>query len=151
AVVAAPLDESNCSVSLGVGGEGGKGASGGDVTVASRSNSVIRTLGSGSSGITAQSIGGGGGIAGDAGTQGVGGKLKTQIAAGGDGGSGNNGGKVTVNYSGQISTGGRYQAQYKNTSGGTSLTTPIAVGGGSHGIVVQSIGGGGGKAGNADP
>src|SRR5690606_39690501 len=61
-VVAVPLEEANYSVALGVGGEGGKGAGGGDVTVASRSASVIRTLGSGASGITAQSIGGGGGI-----------------------------------------------------------------------------------------
>ncbi|MGE4369626.1 MAG: autotransporter domain-containing protein [Burkholderiaceae bacterium] len=96
-------------------------------------------------------VGGGGGVAGNAGTQGVGGKLTLNTVVGGSGGSGNHGGAVNVTYSGGITTGDLFQLQYTDSSGKTSYTTPIATGSGSHGIVAQSIGGGGGMGGSADP
>tara|TARA_R110000850_G_scaffold276757_2_gene420015 strand:- start:53217 stop:59606 length:6390 start_codon:yes stop_codon:yes gene_type:complete len=150
-VVAIPLEEKNYQLDLSAGGNGGSGATGGSITATTHSDSVLSTLGSGAPALVAQSVGGGGGVAGNAGSQGIGGKLTTKVSVGGDGGSGNHGGNVSVSQSGKITTGGRYQVQYQTESGETALTTPIAIGGSSHGIVAQSIGGGGGMAGNADP
>ncbi|RII82041.1 autotransporter outer membrane beta-barrel domain-containing protein [Neopusillimonas maritima] len=150
-VVAIPLEEKNYQLGLSAGGKGGSGATGGSITATTHGDSVLSTLGSGAPALVAQSVGGGGGVAGNAGSQGIGGKLTTKVSVGGDGGSGNHGGNVSVLHSGKITTGGRYQVQYQTESGETALTTPIAIGGSSHGIVAQSIGGGGGMAGNADP
>ncbi|QIM49835.1 hypothetical protein G9Q38_11975 [Pusillimonas sp. DMV24BSW_D] len=150
-VVAIPLEEKNYQLDLSAGGNGGSGATGGSITATTHSDAVLSTLGSGAPALVAQSVGGGGGVAGNAGSQGIGGKLTTKVSVGGDGGSGHHGGNVSVSHSGKITTGGRYQVQYQTDSGKTALTTPIALGGSSHGIVAQSIGGGGGMAGNADP
>src|SRR5690606_16514744 len=51
--------------SMGLGGRGGAGGDGGRVTFSLRSGSQITTSGAGAHAIVAQSIGGGGGIAGD--------------------------------------------------------------------------------------
>jgi hypothetical protein len=144
----------NLDMSLAMGGNGGTGATGGNVTV-NYQNCISTGIGntgstaagctvSGSSsadssaarGIVAQSIGGGGGLAagGTAGAQGYGiksGTVTSSVALGGAGGSGGNGGTVSVqpvsNLNGIITTGGYSDA-----------------------ILAQSIGGGGGAAGNAD-
>jgi uncharacterized protein with beta-barrel porin domain len=107
------------SLSVVVGGSGGSSGNGGDVTVDNRS--AIQTGGKGSHGIYAQSIGGGGGVGGNAN---IGSDFK--IGIGGSGGAGGNGGQVSVKNSAAIST----------------LQDD------AHGIFAQSVGGGGGSAGD---
>ena len=114
------------SIGLNLGGKGGAGNIGGEVSVAN--SGIIRTKGDGSIGILAQSIGGGGGNGGIVLSANVLMKSKDKsplISIGGIGGIGNDGGHVIVTNSGRIITEG------KNADG----------------IVAQSIGGGGGKAG----
>ena len=137
------------NVQVDVGGFGGTGNNGGDVTVTN--HSFITTLGNSSSGIVAQSIGGGGGNGGQAivgltdlfpnasyvdiataiitlpisttgFAQGLG-----RVTVGGFGGAAGNGAAVNVTSDGVISTSG------------------IS----AYGIEAQSIGGGGGSGGNA--
>jgi uncharacterized protein YhjY with autotransporter beta-barrel domain len=124
---------------IAVGGEGGEGNTGGEVSVFNLAG--ITTLGDKSDGIHAQSIGGGGGDGGSshglslllnagsatlASGQNAGANWKLQFNIGGDGGTGNDGGTVTVNNSGGIATSGTM----------------------SRGIFAQSIGGGGGSGGD---
>lgn len=136
-----PSNSQGTSIAAGVsvGGSGGKGGTGGTVTVTN--NAAITTQGDRSYGISAQSIGGGGGDGGkaraftlivgsDESTTPVGEKLKVstwslKASVGGNGGSGNDGGTVSVTNSGSMQTEGTY----------------------SHGIIAQSIGGGGGNGG----
>ncbi|WP_298828182.1 autotransporter outer membrane beta-barrel domain-containing protein [uncultured Piscinibacter sp.] len=115
-----------------VAGTGGSGNIGGTVTV--NNAATIDTVGGDSHGILAQSIGGGGGTGGGAKTIGLsttgllplkdseGTRLGLTVNVGGDGGSGNKGGLVTVVNEGAIQTRGAY----------------------SRGIFAQSVGGGGG-------
>ncbi|MGE5303856.1 MAG: hypothetical protein ACM3TN_11070 [Alphaproteobacteria bacterium] len=127
----------NAEVSIG--GSGGTGNDGGNVSVGN--SGTIQTFGDESYGILAQSIGGGGGSGGDArglsflfkaGSaelgegQTPGANWKLALNWGGNGGSANNGGKVTVNNTGSITTQGEL----------------------SYGILAQSIGGGGGAGGD---
>ncbi|MFN3815111.1 hypothetical protein [Brevundimonas sp.] len=110
---------------LTVGGTGGTGNTGGVVTVSN--DGLIDTTGAGAHGILAQSIGGGGGNGGLAITAAglIGAATSTPlITIGGTGGDGGDSSLVTVNNSGRI----------------------ITRGAGAHGIVAQSIGGGGGNA-----
>jgi len=116
------------AVSVGLGGSGGAGGEGGTVTVTSTGQ--VTTRGDSSSGLVAQSIGGGGGsggfsvsVAGAASSVGSG---AINVGLGGSGGAGNFARDVTVNTSvGKIST----------------------FGADSHGILAQSLGGGGGAGG----
>ncbi|MFT0548445.1 hypothetical protein ACMHYO_19185 [Allopusillimonas ginsengisoli] len=116
--------------SVTVTGSVGGGGKGGAVTVDNQG--VIQTSGAGAMGIYAQSVGGGGGSAGD-----VEGTLATNLSAldeilgynifgstGGSAGSGGDGGNVTI------------------TSAGSIVTTGVN----AHGIWAQSVGGGGGAA-----
>ena len=108
----------NSSKSLGFAGIGGNatsGGAGGDVTVKTETKSIISVKGDHSSGIVAQSIGGGGGNAGL--TVGI-------VSIGGNGGTGNDAKSVTVDNKGTITTEGSKDAA---------------------GILAQSIGGGGGN------
>jgi uncharacterized protein with beta-barrel porin domain len=111
------------NLQVAVGGNGGSSGNGGIVEV--NNNKDITTHGSNSNGIFAQSVGGGGGVGGKA----VIGATGT-FGLGGAGGSGGNGGNVTV-----------------NQSGGATIET---FGTASNGIFAQSVGGGGGVAGNVD-
>lgn len=108
-------------LSITVGGSGGASGNGDTVTIDNQG--TIVTQGAGSFGILAQSIGGGGGIGGlsESGQTGT-------IGVGGAGGAAGHGGNVRLTNSGNISTQGM----------------------GAHAIFVQSIGGGGGLAGNID-
>ncbi len=110
-----------------LGARGGNGGNGGSVGVTN--SGTIGTEGNFAVGILAQSIGGGGGVGGSVFECPV--SLTASFDAGsmvlgGQGGSGGNGGAVTVTNSGDIIT----------TNGGFS-----------HGILAQSLGGGGGFAG----
>ncbi len=113
--------------SVALGGAGGTGNTGGDVTLNLGSGGNIQTSGDWSSGIVAQSIGGGGGKGGIAAATGLAYvpdvTINTNITLGGSGGLGANGGQVTT-----------------NLSGGTIKTAGYA----ASGVLAQSIGGGGG-------
>ncbi|MBB2961145.1 autotransporter outer membrane beta-barrel domain-containing protein [Methylobacterium sp. R2-1] len=109
------------SYNTALGGAGGAGGKGGDVTVTNAGN--LTTYGNSASAIFAQSIGGGGGNAGNANISG--GKIiNLKSATGGDGGANGEGGKVEVDNSKLIVTNGAS----------------------SFGILAQSVGGGGGTA-----
>lgn len=112
-------------LTLTVGGEGGSGSAGGAITASNEGN--ILTLGDNGNGIFAQSVGGGGGVAGSATAKGTGGKHTETITVSGTAGSGANGGAVTATNDGNI----------------------LTYGGDAAAIYAQSIGGGGGKAGSA--
>ncbi|MDY6481127.1 ESPR-type extended signal peptide-containing protein [Acinetobacter faecalis] len=104
-----------------IGGNGGSGGVAGDVIVKNTSTATINTLGKNAHGIVAQSIGGGGGN---------GGLVVGTVAIGGNGGEGNDAGKVTVKNDADIITG---QKDNKEQSDNASA------------ILAQSIGGGGGN------
>ncbi len=108
-------------VSVGVGGSGGASGDGGNVTVTNAA--LLSTAGDHAFGVHAQSVGGGGGNAG-AGATGVWG----DVTVGGRGSGGGTGGTVEVTNSGQIATRGE----------------------GGVGIFAQSVGGGGGTAGDVE-
>jgi uncharacterized protein YhjY with autotransporter beta-barrel domain len=110
---------------IGIGGKGGSAGDGGDITVTQ--NGDIDTSGVSAYGIFAQSVGGGGGIAGNV-DRGLPSVMNVGIGIGVTLGAGNggNGGAVTVSGSGNIHTRGD----------------------GSSGIFAQSVGGGGGLAGS---
>lgn len=121
---ASTLVYKNGIVGLAVGGEGGQGGIGGQVQV--DSSAIVSTQGKSSVGILAQSVGGGGGSGGMANAIGAQNKGSTvAINVGGGGGEGMTGGSVAVRNTGRITT------QSED----------------AHGVLAQSIGGGGGRAG----
>ncbi|MGV2865357.1 autotransporter outer membrane beta-barrel domain-containing protein [Achromobacter sp. AGC39] len=113
-----------------VGGDGGKGSTGGSVTTALNGGSIA-TSGYGAAGIYAQSVGGGGGHAAD-GSDGFFGTLAVGVGYGGSGGGAGNGGAVTLS----------------TAAGAPANITSIGTQGeAAFGTVLQSVGGGGGFAG----
>jgi hypothetical protein len=114
---------------VGFGGSGSAGGAGGAVTV--QNAATLTVLGDLSSGIFAQSVGGGGGTGGI----GVGVGL---VAVGGAGGAGGDGGTVSVTNTGNI-----------NLSGTGSLNPTSGQSTDAAGIYAQSVGGGGGNGGLA--
>lgn len=126
--------ESDVSVDISVGGDGGEGAIGGDVQI--NNTGSLTTEYASSSGIYAQSVGGNGGTGGSAGTilldltnQGDSSSASASVATsvGGTGGSGGDAGSVDVQ----------------------NLASIVTEGKGSRGIYAQSVGGGGGDGGLA--
>ncbi|MGV6873435.1 autotransporter outer membrane beta-barrel domain-containing protein [Pseudochelatococcus sp. B33] len=115
------------------GGDGGGGGHGGVVKVnpsdipEDADAPFIKTTGNLASAILAQSVGGGGGAGGDAKAVSTGVIAAISIAVGGAGGKGGDGGSVYVDNTSVIETAGKE----------------------AHGIEARSVGGGGGKAGNA--
>ncbi|WP_226584514.1 autotransporter outer membrane beta-barrel domain-containing protein [Acuticoccus sediminis] len=107
-----------------LGASGGSGGQGGDVLI--DEVGTITTSGEYAHGLSAQSIGGGGGNGGNAFAGSV---LSAAVAVGGQAGSGSNAGTVTITPSGPIDV---------TTSGVAAM-----------GILGQSVGGGGGSGGNA--
>ncbi|MEQ1953989.1 hypothetical protein [Mesorhizobium sp. CN2-181] len=114
------------SANVAVGGKGGTGGAGGEVDVLLGSNSTIQTGGYSAYGVLAQSIGGGGGMGGD-GSAISNATLNIGSGTGGGGGFGNDGGLV----------------QFANTSD-VSISTS---GDNAHGMILQSVGNGGGTGG----
>jgi uncharacterized protein YhjY with autotransporter beta-barrel domain len=112
------------SMTVTVGGSGGSGAQGGAVSIAN--TGIVRTSGDWANGIVAQSIGGGGGVGGTAVADGSQQTASANIGVGGTGGISGDGGAVTIQSVGVISTQG-YSA---------------------YGLLAQSIGGGGGRGGD---
>jgi len=142
---AGAVNGKNLNLDVSVGGGGGTGSTGGEVKVENKNS--IHTRGRMSNGVTAQSIGGSGGsgeISYAAGAsflndQKKGSKnVNLNVAVGGKGGSGNTGGYVEVINNGL--------AAY---SGGVVIHSIRTEGLNSHGIVAQSVGGGGGRGGSA--
>jgi len=137
--VTGALAPSGQPVALGIGGSGGAGGHAGSVTVTrgfqtvggveTRSAGLIRTFGDNSTGLLAQSVGGGGGNAGMnltfAATRGSGvnNPVAAVISVGGSGADAGNGDTVTVRHNGDIVTDGDA----------------------SDGLFAQSVGGGGGN------
>ena len=120
----------NAVVSLNVGATNGSNGNGGAVTVTNAGS--ITTRGTDAVGIIAQSVGGGGGRGGSAiaGRSGI-------VTVGGTGNAYGNAGAVTVSGSGAITTG-------KTLGGRGNQATSVSQ---AHGVLAQSIGGGGGHAG----
>ncbi|NJC09008.1 hypothetical protein GGQ62_002006 [Polymorphobacter fuscus] len=117
------------SITLGMGGSGGVGGTGGQSTL--NNKALVLTLGESAYGMLAQSIGGGGGqgSGGDSSANTTPSNLtgKFTVTLGGNGGGGGTGGSATGDNAGGIATAGD----------------------GARGMMVQSIGGGGGAAGGA--
>jgi len=114
------------ALTFGVGGDGGANGNGGNINVTNFSDGVIYTKGFGSTGIMAQSVGGGGG-SGGASYSVAGGVPGFSLALGGKGAAGGDGGVVTVVNNGVM-----------QLDGDNSVA-----------IFAQSVGGGGGKGGTA--
>jgi hypothetical protein len=123
-------EHANFSLDIAAGGSGGKGGSGGTIDLANAG--VILSGGYGSSGMYAQSVGGGGGDAAGTSEEHPGTAYKTWsigILHGGTGGTAGSGGAVTLaNLAGLI----------------------VTTGGDADGLVGQSVGGGGGSAKTGD-
>jgi len=120
----------NIKATVGLGGTGGSGGKGGVVNITQNPEQTIQTLGSGSRGITAQSIGGGGGNS-QGGTLYLGGAVngyggRLTVGVGKTGGSGGDGNTVSATTQGAIATAGDD----------------------ADGVMLQSIGGGGGLGGS---
>ena len=122
------------AIAIGVGGRGGGGGNAGAVTLHRGLNtaSILETRGNNANGITAQSVGGGGGMAGmnflfsltTAAPEGTPARRAVNIGVGGNGGDPGHGDEVEVRHAGDIRTSGNH----------------------SHGLMAQSVGGGGGSA-----
>ncbi|WP_143705462.1 autotransporter outer membrane beta-barrel domain-containing protein [Pollutimonas subterranea] len=128
--VSIPSQSVSLNINVAVGGKGGTGGTGGGVTLGMDSAASITTFDDLSNGVLAQSIGGGGGNAG-AGSSGSGGVSQGKsytvlVGVGGSAGTGNKGGAITA-----------------TTKSGSAITT---YGSGSRGMVLHSVGGGGGAA-----
>lgn len=138
-----------------IGGGGGGGGYGSTVNVDSN-GADITTTGSLSPGMEAQSIGGGGGNGGNSFAASVGVGATSATTIGGTGGNGGNANTAAVTVTGgEIATGqdpllayGALEPNTSTTSGCTALpcnTLPTD----DYGVLVQSIGGGGGMGGTA--
>lgn len=114
------------SLTLAMGGNGGEGGVGGNVTVDNSASGLIFTAGDSARGILAQSIGGSGGTASAGKTDSwyvsTSGTATAAMSIGGGGGAGSSGGTVGVTNEGDI----------------------LTIGDSGNGIFAQSIGGGGG-------
>ncbi|WP_454917383.1 hypothetical protein [Xanthobacter sediminis] len=139
-------------IAVGIGGTGGVAGDGGTVTVQASSTNIV-TSGTKSTGILAQSIGGGGGTGGSAFATSVGAVFSASVAVGGAGAAGGNGNAVSVSVADSLIATGQNPLLI-NGSGGTTTggctalpcnTLPVD----SYGVLLQSIGGGGGAGGSA--
>ncbi len=123
------LAAASADVTVSLGGAGGAGGASEGVTITNYGE--LNTTGSGSQGILAQSIGGGGGNAGGGTSVASGHTITVGVTLGASGGSG-----------GDASTDELY------VTNSNSIST---LGGDATGILAQSIGGGGGSGGSSDP
>ncbi|WP_124668506.1 autotransporter outer membrane beta-barrel domain-containing protein [Burkholderia sp. Bp8986] len=144
--------------SVAIGGHAGNGGNAGPVVVHTNQTNIT-TFGTKSPGIVAQSIGGGGGMGGNAFAGSVGVGFSAAVAVGGSGGPGGDGNDVWVNVTREtIATGqnpllindtrdtyGKGQYLPNSCTALPCNVLPVD----SYGVVVQSIGGGGGLGGSA--
>lgn len=127
---------------VGIGGRGGSGGAGGTVSGTISGSGSIATSGNNSAAMLAQSVGGGGGTGGAAVTNTVASILQINLSLGGSGGTGGDGGAATATNAGVLTTG-------VAPADGATPGLPNPNGADSIGLLVQSIGGGGGHAGSA--
>ncbi len=143
-----------------VGGSGGQGGNGGDVRVNLQDHATIAATGMHAAGVLIHTIGGGGGVGGQAKATAISPGISSTIAIGGSGGGGGNGGQVTVTLDAgtSIVTGtetARRAAPAASLPAADAATAANAAaiaaqqGSNSPGLLVQSIGGGGGQGGTA--
>ena len=145
------------AASIGLGGFGGSGGASGAVTLNRTGNTT--TGGALSDGIVVQSVGGGGGlgginIAGSVGSSTEGNAVGVAVGMGGFGGAGGNGAAVSATINGSVLATGIGSVESWNpgeiqTDDGHSFTVANATRklDGSNGVLVESIGGGGGSGG----
>jgi hypothetical protein len=133
------------TATVAIGGSGGAAGNGGEVFLVPAQNMEITTAGNQSYGILAQSVGGGGGSGGHAFSDNLVGFDETSLSfdLGGKGGKGGDGGEVTMSILGNPAAGPgenpNFDVLMKVRTEGTH----------AHGILAQSIGGGGGESGAA--
>jgi hypothetical protein len=138
--------------SVAIGGSGAGGGGAGGSVVANAFNTTITTSGSKAAGLVAQSIGGGGGTGGAAFAGSVGAGFSASVAVGGSGGEGGTGGAAQSTVTGGLIATGQNPLL---VNGGTTSQGPcpslpcnlLPVD--DYGVVVQSVGGGGGLGGSA--
>ncbi len=112
------IDGFGIDLTFGVGQNGGNAGDGGDVTISSEGDIVTR--GTASSGIFAQSIGGGGGLTGD---------ISTGLGFAGSVGGDGSGGGITVAHHGNIETfGARSHGIFAQSAGGQNDSISRALG-----------------------
>lgn len=119
-----------------VGGAGGAGGAGGNIGSSGKPAGLggyVTTFGDYADGVVLQSIGGGGGAGGASSASSSLSSSELTLSVGGRGGSGGRGGTITA---------------FLDGNGGNGFSTS---GYGAIGIVMQSIGGGGGMAGSGSP
>ena len=144
------------AVNVGLGGIGGDGSRGGNVYLASGVGEV-RTAGESSTGITVQSIGGGGGNGGfnvTAGLAGAGGSSgAVSVGLGGGGGAGGMSGEVKTHLQSDVYTTGVNSTGILAQSvgggggnGGFNVSAGISGAGGAAGAISVGLGGAGGEA-----
>ncbi|QKQ27263.1 autotransporter outer membrane beta-barrel domain-containing protein [Candidatus Reidiella endopervernicosa] len=142
---------SGASIAVGIGGFGGGGGDAGDVTL--DSSGVVNTSGANSHGVMAQSLGGGGGnggtnISGALSLSNTGTGGSAAIGIGGFGAGGGDAGSVDLDFDGTVSALAR-ELVAESIDPETEEVIPAhyvtKAAGGSHGVVAQSIGGGGGN------
>jgi uncharacterized protein YhjY with autotransporter beta-barrel domain len=121
------VPEITINLDMAFGGTGGSGGNGGAANVSFGNGASVSTGGFGASGVVVQSVGGGGGMAAD-GSDSASGRISVGMAGPGTGGAAGDGGAATFYY-------------------GAGNPTVSTSGDLADGIVVQSIGGGGGIAG----
>jgi hypothetical protein len=138
-------------IGVSVGGSGGGGGDGGAVNITN--SGIIVTGGNSAFGILAQSVGGGGGLGGGVHASGNDASYILALGVGGSGGGGGSGGTVSVTNSGIIVTGGSLAygiyAQSIGAGGGVAGDAASASTGAQPGSLVLVIGGSGGEAGNS--
>ncbi|MEL6568471.1 MAG: autotransporter outer membrane beta-barrel domain-containing protein [Pseudomonadota bacterium] len=143
-------------ISVGVGGAGGGAGSGGEVDLTVGAD--LMTMGDGSAGILAQSLGGSGGngavnvAGGITGSSSAGGSIN--VGVGGVGGSGGGANTVTASVSGNVTTFGSQANAITAQSlgggggnGGVNVTAGVTLTGASGGTVGVGVGGAGGAGG----
>lgn len=133
------------TATVSVGGSGGSAGNGGEVFMVPAQNTQVTTSGNQSYGILAQSVGGGGGSGGHALSDNLVGFDQTSLSfdLGGKGGKGGDGGNVTMSILGNPTASEGENPNY------SVLMNVKTAGIHSHGILAQSIGGGGGESGVA--
>ena len=144
--------------SVALGGTGAGGGAGGQAW-GTLNNASIITDGTKSSGLVVQSIGGGGGTGGDAEAYAIGVQASATVALGGSGGAASNATFATGSVVDSLIASGQNQWLASGTARGIPVCpgTVATPGSGScntlpvddYGVVVQSIGGGGGLGGSA--
>ena len=156
AVSIAGGDSGALAVSVGIGGSGGDGGAGGEVAM--NSGGAIVTEGTFSTGLVAQSVGGGGGTGGFSVSVAAAAAAETagavSVGVGGSGGKGGDGGVVNATFNGDITTTGQsakgaliQSVGGGGGNGGFNVSASVALSGEASGAVSVGVGGSGGDGG----